>query len=372
MRSFMTKLKTLFLYLLDLPKAIFLFAKYYIKSNVKNHGKCDVFIDTFGLDNGRRMAQLVLQLKTAGFKVGMKVTFYDFLRYRMWIGEYTYIPFLEAKMTLRVCSDCLFVICSRKNNINRKKIIIDDDIFNFKNNLNKIFFFPILFHPLLMQKELQCGNKLKSFAVKKHIGVLFVGNASKLYSSHADSLHYSYFQYTRSEVLEHIKEQFPESIICPTSIEEYNQIMHSDISLVDKIVILDKIRVEGESYWELLKSSIFHLWTVGVMQPYCHNQVESMSCGCIPIFQSFPFYPGLINDVNCYIWKDFSQLDAILENIIAGRVDYQSIEKMHNLILENYEHHFSKNAFRSAFCSFVDDDAKTSETYYICPKIVRD
>lgn len=81
--------------------------------------------------------------------------------------------------------------------------------------------------------------------------------------------------------------------------------MLSDMSLAHKIVILDQVRIQGESYRELLKSSMFHLWTVGVMQPYCHNQVESMSCGCIPIFQSFPFYPGLINDVNLLYLERF-------------------------------------------------------------------
>ena len=118
----------------------------------------------------------------------------------------------------------------------------------------------------------------------------------------------------------------------------------------------------------LYSISLFHLWTVGVWQPYCHNQIESMSCGAIPLFQDFPYYPGLINGFNCISYSDFSGLCNEVNKILEGNIPRNELLLMSSRINELYNTHYSKKAIKLAFDSFVEDSNIIQEDYYICPK----
>ena len=103
-------------------------------------------------------------------------------------------------------------------------------------------------------------------------------------------------------------------------------------------------------------------------QPYCHNQIESMSCGAIPLFQDFPYYPGLINGFNCISYSDFSGLCNEVNKILEGNIPRNELLLMSSRINELYNTHYSKKAIKLAFDSFVEDSNIIQEDYYICPK----
>ena len=149
--------------------------------------------------------------------------------------------------------------------------------------------------------------------------------------------------------------------------EIHRRFAHVVVMRNSKTKLLEPLTVD-RNYMYLYSISLFHLWTVGVWQPYCHNQIESMSCGAIPLFQDFPYYPGLINGFNCISYSDFSGLCNEVNKILEGNIPRNELLLMSSRINELYNTHYSKKAIKLAFDSFVEDSNIIQEDYYICPK----
>ena len=259
-----------------------------------------MLIDASNLVLGRRMAQITIQLKNSGYYPCIKIHLKDYVCRELASELHSDIALATAHVfTVRNVRDPFIFSISHigKKNHYEKSLIINNSIDEFKYHLNDRFFFPILMHPKYMLLDSFEDEKQLITNCEKKIGILFIGNTADFYNNNLDTFHNRFGLYSRIETLNFFMNKFPEYVERPDSEDELLDMIKNG-TLKRKIVIIDKFTVD-RNYMYLYSISLFHLWTVGVWQPYCHNQIESMSCGAIPLFQDFPYYPGLINGINC-------------------------------------------------------------------------
>ena len=338
--------------------------RYY--NSLKNYHQCDVLIDMTDLKLGRRMAQITAQLYNSGYSSCLKVSLRDYVRRRLTDEEYSHVPLSISRLyTFRNKRDpFLFTVCHNNQKARyRKALIINQNMTEFKERLNERFFFPILMHPNRMIDN-DLDNPPGVDCQNRRIGILFIGNTEKSYEKHTGRMHELYGLYARREVVEHVASRFPEHVVRPESEHELLGMIDTE-DLSDKIVIIDKFRV-NENYFSLYRKSRFHLWTPGFFMPYCHNTIESMACGAIPLYQSFPYYPGMIEGYNCLSYQTFDEMDDVIERVLEGGISPNELDLMGKRTRELYDTHFSKKAIKQKIDDFIADEDTPYEKLYIC------
>lgn len=313
------------------------------------------------------MAQITAQLYNSGYAPCLKVSFRDYVRRRLTDEEYSHVPLSISHIyTFRNRRDpFLFAVCHNKQKAKYSKaLVINQNIAEFKEHLNERFFFPILMHPNRIIDNDIDNHDWFADSQNRSIGILFIGNTEKSYEKHTGRMHDCYGLYTRREIVKHVLSRFPDHVVRPGSEAELlNMINAKDMS--NRIVIVDRFRVDG-NYFSLYRKSRFHLWTPGVYMPYCHNTIESMACGAIPLFQSFPYYPGMIEGYNCLSYQTLDEMDNVIRRILEGEIPSHELDLMGKRTKELYDSHFSKKAIKQKIDGFIADDDTPYEKLYIC------
>lgn len=79
---------------------------------------------------------------------------------------------------------------------------------------------------------------------------------------------------------------------------------------------LGETSLNAKRYTQYLAQFRFVICAPGVSMPLCHNLIEAMEAGCVPIF-SYPEWlpPGLTNGVNCLVYKTTDDLVNLLHQL---------------------------------------------------------
>lgn len=102
---------------------------------------------------------------------------------------------------------------------------------------------------------------------------------------------------------------------------------------------LQRSSLEGERYPQYLSAFRFMICAPGVSMPLCHNVVEAMAYGCIPIFSYPEWLPdGLEHRRNCMIFRSLSELTEVLDEI--RHYDDQKCQQLRNALLTYYKKEF--------------------------------
>ncbi len=332
-----------------------------------NVGGENILLDLSGLLINRRTAQVTLQLVNAGYTVFYKAPARLYVD-TVFDGSAEYLNlFFETARYKNPFIKFQAVFCSENNrHPYPKKIVFFDDIPAFRDHCTESFFFPILFHPLKMKRNSEETVSLPPRENK--INMIFVGNNDNTYTKQGEIIHDRYGMKTRNEVIDFLKNRFIDQVYCPDCVEEFfKAVRDPDGGLEHKIVIIDRFRLNANDYWEALRQSAFHIWTCGYIQPYCHNQVESIFCGTVPISDRRIAYPG-INEQNSCLYSDFYELAEIVEELLKTDINSDRVTEMNRRINRAYMDHFSNQAFRNKMNAFLNSDQQ-EETYYICYQI---
>ncbi len=87
--------------------------------------------------------------------------------------------------------------------------------------------------------------------------------------------------------------------------------------------------LDPSNYTRYLSEFNFVICAPGVSMPLCHNLIEAMEAGCIPIFSYPEWLPaGLAHGKNCLIYKTLEELDSILNDLT--NISSESIATMRN------------------------------------------
>jgi hypothetical protein len=102
---------------------------------------------------------------------------------------------------------------------------------------------------------------------------------------------------------------------------------------------LQRNSLVGYNYNRYLRSFSFMVCAPGVSMPLCHNLVEALAFGCIPIFSYPEWMPlGLESGHNCFIYKNLQELSNIL--VLCNKLTVQDISLMRKHVYSYYQINF--------------------------------
>ncbi|GAB3288122.1 hypothetical protein [Hymenobacter tenuis] len=275
------------------------------------------------------------------------------------------------------------------NNISKKPILsicdtgiamerIDKDSKVFKIDINCFEYvngkvtlkkdFPLM--PYAMHPDIYKNGQYESIfslrSTRKKIKIFFAGNISDIYYNN-DILNKVFNIMTRWEIVNNLKMGLLDHLI-----EKFNykkHIIESDFT--NKLVLNvwdqnEKLNSESHipySEWlATISKSVFFLHCPGISVPQCHNQIESISVGCIPITE-FPdmFDPPLIDGFNAITFEGEEGLIAAITRVL--NLSKEDCEIMKNNVIDYYDNYLSPQKFLNKLLEFSVDN--TCNKFYV-------
>ena len=108
----------------------------------------------------------------------------------------------------------------------------------------------------------------------------------------------------------------------------------------------DKHLIRPREYVRLLATSDFFLAPPGWVMPLCHNIVESMAAGAIPITNYGAYLsPPLVHDHNCIAFDTPATLVEQLRRVLA--MPHEEIQALRSGVIAYYDEYLSPPSFRA-------------------------
>lgn len=271
--------------------------------------------------------------------------FYLLLKFYKISGYNIYYPLSFSKFrNLRNKDQYLALIVREKNflSVNKNKlpdqfIEINDQMFSAdyfshyfeqNNRVSDAFHIPMSFHPLMYHKEIW---NIKVNTDRKRLNSVFCyGNFDQKAYSEIEKTDFKVIP--RTELLSFFKEkqQF-------LSINSREEIIAGNSDLNEKFTfaIKENFQIEMREIRELLSYFNFYLCCPGVVMPLCHNVVEAMSVGTIPLIEkeyAEVMYPHLENNVNAIIFEGLENLEKIVSEEIFNLPEDEIIKMRQNAL----------------------------------------
>lgn len=225
-----------------------------------------------------------------------------------------------------------------------KKVYLSADVLSRRYNDLSELMLPFLHHP-----ELYFNNEIERTGLyrknKKDIWCFFSGNFD-VDKYRNENLRTFFHIENRYDLIQNIRRHFREDklLILVDSSE-----IEVPFGYIDrKIIITDwtwnpirgsvkiESRVHNKKWLEVLSRSVFFLGLPGVHIPMCHNLIEAMSVGSIPILEyADQFNPALKHMENAIIFKGIEDFIDKLEMILA--LDDETVNKMRINVLKYYD-----------------------------------
>lgn len=250
--------------------------------------------------------------------------------------------------------------------ISPETVHLSYDVFNPDINDQRAMFYPILMHPRFLNRGTE---QLSLSAARRHdIAALFAGNVdSSHYNNPRTRQHFNVD--TRWELFSHVAATLSsEHRYQPDTYAEFCDQLESG-RLRNKVVLLntDVVRIPPSDWLPILSRTDFFIHMPGYIQPFCHNQIESMAAGAVPITQ-FPhlFRPALVHQVNALVYQTRDQLTETLLAIVRGAIPGQDIERMRSAISNYYRQQLSFDSFGSRLNECLGSSGASPVTLYIC------
>jgi hypothetical protein len=202
--------------------------------------------------------------------------------------------------------------------------LITDDVAAASENAEKIVYvdyewrvcqgaeeiaFPFFVHPWVSSLSAPKGKEPRPSRL------FFAGN-TEAGKYDKDVIRDLYGILSRREMLKVANESIPSHQICrPTDAEAWlNSNEAHDFVLCET----QHCKIPPQRWLEALAKADFFLACPGVLMPLCHNVIEAMAAGCVPILQYNEYLsPPLQNGINCLAFHDEHSLELILNSIFS-------------------------------------------------------
>ncbi len=231
----------------------------------------------------------------------------------------------------------------------QKKIRVQYDLFSpywFKMPV----IMPFTPHPVHVTPNLkQRLEKLRSS--KKDIRIFFSGDTKGF---KRNRVRYPETKLTRSQIVDTTLECMDDRLQVITDVSDLSQTYNGKYLNKCALVDTNVVRVEFKDWLPTLARTEFFLSPPGIVMPMCHNIIEAMAVGAIPI-TNYPewFDPNLIHMENCIAFSDQSDLVRKLNQALnMGTVE---IARMRANVLEYYKTHLESDTFVRRVESSSDD-----------------
>lgn len=219
----------------------------------------------------------------------------------------------------------------------------------FNEDSSGTFHFPFTLHPNMYFTGV--SNIPPSFKNKSAFLIGFAGNLDAL--AYQDISFKGEIYFSRNNLLRQIEENFPDLLFKPRSYFELIKATN-DGSYSEKICIIDRdiFSLNNQEYIEFISACKFSICPPGVKMVYCHNLIESMFVGCVPILQYASLMkPKLHNNFNCLSFNNEPEFLQRIREIINDEVNYESISK-------NVSQYYSQHLAPSAVIAKIENLSK--------------
>lgn len=198
--------------------------------------------------------------------------------------------------------------------------------------------FPFFAHPQVsMSKDYPPQPDIAS---KRGIKLLFAGNTrTKQYTKGKVKKHFQMIP--RNEVLDLVKSHLTDintkEVTCAQDLQNPSKhIFHC--------VESSRYRIPADQWIPTLQQADFFLCCPGVAMPLCHNLIESLATGTIPILEYGHFVnPHLVNRVNCLSFHDRPSLVRAIN--LAATMPESAVLTMRENVIAYYKKYCTEGRF---------------------------
>jgi hypothetical protein len=148
----------------------------------------------------------------------------------------------------------------------------------------------------------------------------------------------------RQEIIYHIIDNLGEDLLLINSLSILDDVRHSQYLNKVAITPSSEIRIANDNWLEAISLSDFFLCAPGIVMPMCHNIIESMAVGSIPI-TNYPEWlnPPLQHMKNCIVFDDHDDLLSKLK--FALTLSQADISALREEVINYYEINLRQDKF---------------------------
>lgn len=279
--------------------------------------------------------------------------FYLLLKFYQLAGYTVYYPMsLSLYRNLRNKDRYMALLLQEKNllsinteNMPKEIITLTDstfsadyfkDYFENANNTDQSFHIPMSFHPLMYHHQL--WNEKAELSENRYNAVFCYGNFDK--NAYLEIKRTDFKVTSRTEIISALKENRNF-----TSIKSAGELANQRQNLNRKIMFAmrENYQIEMKDIRTHLALFNFYLCCPGVVMPLCHNVVEAMSVGTIPVIEkeyAEVMYPTLEHQKNAIIFHDLEDLELLLNEKLFN-IPKQDIQAIRKNVLDYYQEFLS-------------------------------
>ena len=218
---------------------------------------------------------------------------------------------------------------------------------------------PYGMHPLMYQQPYERPDAERDTRRR----IFFGGNTTpKDYQRSVLATRYG--KINRVAVLDHLIDQLEATEITLVTNEKQLKETFATPRLV--IVRTENHPIATEQWLEVLSQSDFFLACPGAHMPVCHNVIEAMRVGTIPLLQ-YPeyFHPPLESGVNCVVYRDKETL--VQQTRVVLQMLPEQIIAMKKNVTVYYEQHLHPPAWIERLAQRPDEETKLVVNAYQFP-----
>ncbi|MFW5892302.1 MAG: glycosyltransferase [Bacteroidota bacterium] len=300
------------------------YLRYNTSPSPKNHSKI-VFFDLSGNNFHRYLGLLLIFFQKQGYHINIKPNLNFWGTWSTSLLFTFHIPFkitfLQPREFTIGFTDKLFLK-------DHRFLLLDDDYFN--PTLKAFFHIPMTMVDTIYVKGYDEKEYEYNVLEERRIKAFFAGRFS-VSDYNRPLLKEKFGVLTREEIKRIILEEFEQYVNTPFSEKDlFNQKKYNIV-----VVNRDNYNVPTEKIREILSQCNFFIALPGVVMPLCHNIVEAMSAGAIPVLQYADwFHPQLSNNINCIQFNDKAELFDAIENLLT--MEEKDIIKMRKAVFDFY------------------------------------
>lgn len=210
--------------------------------------------------------------------------------------------------------------------------------FNKNNQEEDCFHVPMSFHPFMYHQGI--WNNMIDLNKKRVNSIFCYGNFDS--KAYLEIKRTGFSVIPRTELLEFFSNQ-ENFMALPGKKETLEKIKDHSLDQKYAFAIKENFALAMEDVRELLSYFNFYLCCPGVVMPLCHNVIEAMSVGTIPLIQkeyAEVMYPHLQHRQNAIVFEDLPHLEHILSEEIFHYSEPE-ISAMRNNVLDYYEQYLT-------------------------------
>lgn len=299
------------------------------------------------IDNvmGRYLHHLITEFETCGYHIAFT-------------NNYRFLATIESKAFKRLIfkrpfsilhlndapDNCNLLITDNDKNPDRafdKTINIDYRQMRAPEGDKNSIELPFFVHPEIHDSQQIAKFHKTTQKQSRSLRILFAGNArAPKYDS--PILEKTYGVMSRVKVLDTVKKSLSEEQLrIPTSTKE---IIPESYSKTLTIATTQDCPIPSDEWISTLSRADFYLACPGVGMPLCHNLIEALAAGSIPILQ-YPQYldPPLTDGENCLVFSSQDELHSAINRALT--MDTEEITQLQTSALVYYQNHLQPGAF---------------------------